>query len=391
MVYVAVVVVGDATDEGAGYCGLFLQQHALILATEVFMTVALLLFSLLVICCDYDPDVTPAMRRCAYLACAACFVLDLTCSFLWSLRHQGRIVSFGPFTFVLANQVTSCIASQVVIMLHLLYVSCRSRRGQSWAYPSLRFELAKQHNIQELSNPPTCPPTALQLSGSNGEGLQAQDPVRSNAFLWLWHRLLSKLHSWRHCLQSAHDATQVFSIPCLASGSDLTARLSASSPELARPLFHIRFPSIVLRFAELHGNLYICAVCVVAITSLVCYQVEHTFTATMVLNIVVLLGLLGFFSCKRYNVDSVAAKHVATSFRFVVLCMLVFVVFAMEVRLAYLGKRTPQNVIGSVLMLFGFILTLFVDCSPHLPQIVQTTIPVSASIIPICNNLSDDN
>ena len=69
-------------------------------------------------------------------------------------RHcnQGNL-SFGPFRFLLANQITSCITSQVVVLLHLLYVSCRSRGGRGWAYASLRFVLVKQYDMDTLLEP----------------------------------------------------------------------------------------------------------------------------------------------------------------------------------------------------------------------------------------------
>jgi hypothetical protein len=320
---------------------------------------------------------------------AACFGFDMIFSLVWgsfgSKTDQG-LLSIGPFTFLLSNQIISCNASQVIVLLHLLYVSCRTRGGRGWVFASLRFELVAKHNAGTLldersaSRMPSQTPRstgALQHTESDNEPAQ----TRSNVFSLLRHRVLQFR---RQRLQSSH----VFAIPCVENdNSDLAIRLL-----LVRPLFSSKlFPSIMLRFAEAHGNIYIVALAVVGLASLVCVLFESTSNASMVLNSIVLYAGFAFFACRRHNIDSVAAKHVATSFRFVVLCMLVFVVFAMEVRLAYLGKRTPQNVIGSVLMLFGFILTLFVDCSPHLPQIVQTTIPVSASIIPICNNLSDDN
>ena len=63
----------------------------------------------------------------------------------------------------------------------------------------------------------------------------------------------------------------------------------------------------------------------------------------MVLGIIVMVGLLGFFSCKRHNIDSIAAKHVSTSFRFVCICALSLFAVAFAVRASYLGKRTPQK------------------------------------------------
>jgi hypothetical protein len=46
IVFLAVMVAGDVRDESAGSCGFSLYQHGQILATELLMPVALLLFSL---------------------------------------------------------------------------------------------------------------------------------------------------------------------------------------------------------------------------------------------------------------------------------------------------------------------------------------------------------
>jgi len=380
IVFLSMMVASEVKDQSVGSCGFSLHQHGQILATELLMPVALLLFSLSAICCDCDPDFTPTMRRGAYCASTACFILDMMCSIVWGFgaKTDQDNLSFGPFRFVLTNQMASCVVSQVVVLLHFLYVSCRSRGGRGWAYASLRFELVKQYNMGALMNEPSCSPMAQQMPSSNsalegmqGAGVQAQ--AHSNAFSRLRHRFL---RFQRQRLQ----ASQVFTIPCVESDSNLSTELAASEMQLVRPLFRIKFPGVMVRFAELHGNLYICVVFIVAIVSLGLYQVELTGTASLVLNSVVIYGLLGFFSCKRHNIDSVAAKHVSTSFRFVCICLFLLVIVALAVRASYLRQRSPQNVFTVVVTMLAFMLCLFIDCSPNLPTTVQTAISVSSGI-----------
>jgi hypothetical protein len=379
------LVVMVAKDESAGSCGFSLHQHGQILATELLIPVALLFFSLSAICCDFDPDVTPAMRRGAYCASTACFVLDMICSIAWGFgtkTDQGYL-SFGPFRFLLANQITSCIMSQVVVSFHFLYVSCRSRGGRGWAYASLRFELVKQYNMGVLLNEPSCCPMASRMPSCSDsgalEGVQGGDvqvQVKSNVFSRLRHRFL---RFQRRRLQ----ASQVFAIPCVESDCNLSTALTASGLQLARPFFRIKFPATLVRFAELHASLYSCVVFIVGLLSVACSNLELTGTAAMVLNFIVIYGFLGFISCKRHNIDSIAAKHVSTSFRFGCICLFLVFVVALEIHLYYLGQRTLQNVVAFIIMVMAFILCLLVDCSPKLPTAVQTAISVRACIVPI--------
>jgi len=381
VVFLASIVARDVKDESAGSCGFSLHQHGQILATELLMPISLLFFSLAAICCDHDLDFTPAIRRGAYCASTACFLLDMFCSFVWGFgtkTDQGSLY-FGPFRFFLANQITSCVTSQVVVLLHLLYVSCRSPEGRGWAYASLRFELVKQHNMEMLLEP-SCSPLAPQMSKFNGalEGVQGADvraQVHSNVFSRLRHRLL---RFRRQRLQ----ACQVFAIPCVEGDSNLSTGLTASGLQLARPLFRIKFPGIMIRFAELHGSLYCGVLLIVGLVSLACHQLEHSGTASLVFNIILVYGVLGFLSCKRLNIDLVAAKHVSTSFRFVCICFLLLFEVALDVHLLYIGQRSPPKVAALIIMFMTFILCLLVDCSPNLPTAVQTAISVRACVIP---------
>ncbi len=378
IVVTAVMVAARVNDHSAVSCALTYQLGQ-ILATELLMAVALLLFSLSAICCDYDPDFTPAMRRGAYSATAVCFVLDMIFSLIWgSFRtktDQGYLF-IGPFTFILLDQITSCVASQLLVLLHLLYVSCRCRGGRGWVFASLRFELVKKHNIGTLLDETTSGSRMMsQMSSSSGalqhtESVQGPVQARLHVFSQLRHRLLQfRMQRMQTC--------QVFAIPCEECASNLSEMPVASGLEVARPLFRIKlFPDIIVRSAELYGNFYVCVVSIITLVSLVCTQIERTGTATLVLNCFAFYGLLGFFSCRRHNIDSVAAKHVATSFRFVCICMVLLFYVALEVRKACLAQQSPEFVVAVIIINMGFLLCLVADCSPNLPTIAQTAISV---------------
>ena len=373
IVFVTTMVAGDVKEGIAGSCGFSVDQFGQINATRLLMPVALLLSSWSAICCDCDPDFTPAMRRGAYFTSAGCFVLDMICSYVWGVDTKAgqSYVAIGPFRFLLADQITSCITSQVVVLLHLLYVSCRSSRGRGWAYASLRFELVKQDSMGmmlESSMVPQMPSS----SSSALDNMQAQ--VRTNVFSRLRHRLL---RFQRQRLQ----ASQVFAIPCVEGNSNLSTRLTAPELQLARPLFRIKFPGIIVHFADFHASLYFIVLFMLVMASVACNELEHTGTATVVFNILIISGLLGFLSCKRYNIDSVAAKHVSTSFRFVCICLLLLFGIALSVRRTYLGQHSPQHLVALIIIFVTFSLCLLVDCSPNLPAAVQTAISVHQSIL----------
>jgi hypothetical protein len=67
------MVANESREHYAGSCGFALPQLGQVLESELLMAAALLLLSLCVICCDYDPDFSPAIRRGSYSAAVACF------------------------------------------------------------------------------------------------------------------------------------------------------------------------------------------------------------------------------------------------------------------------------------------------------------------------------
>ena len=361
-------------DVRTGSCGVTPNQRGQLFATELLMTVALLLFSLSAICCDYDSDCTPAMRRGTYSACVVCLISEMMCSFVLGFsNHPGFL--FGPFRLHLTIQLTSCIISQAIIMLHLLYVSCRSRGGRGWAYASLRFELVKQHDTALSSNKLLFSPMTSRIRSNDVlDGVHVGDikaQVRSNVF----HRLRYRLLQFRW--QRLH-ASRSFDIPCVESDCNLSTGLVSSGLQLTRPLFRINcvFPNGMLRLADLHEKIYVCVVFIIAIASFVASELQPEETATLVFDLIAVYCTLGFFSCKRHNFDSVAAKHVAMSFKFVCILLLFLVYVALRVRLACLGNRSPQTACATLVFALGFLLCLLGDCSPNLSMISQSAISV---------------
>ena len=177
--------------------------------------------------------------------------------------------------------------------------------------------------------------------------------------------------------------SRVFAIPCAESDCNLVS----SERHLTRPLFRIQwfFPNAMIRFADLHENLYRLLLFSIVIASFVASQLQPADTATFVLNLILFYCMLGFLSCKRHNFDSVAAKHVATSFKFVCILLLFLFYFALTVRLAFLGNRSPQSACATLVFALILLLCLLGDCSPNLSMMSQSLISVGmrASMIPI--------
>jgi hypothetical protein len=176
------------------------------------------------------------------------------------------------------------------------------------------------------------------------------------------------------------------------SDCNLSTGLVSSELQLTRPLFRMNwiFPNVMLRFADLHGNLYFFFLFVISIASCVASELLQQDTATLVLNIILFYCVLGFFSCKRHNFDSVAAKHVAMSFKFMCIVLLFLLYVALQVRLACLGKISPQTPCAVLVFALICLLCLLGDCSPILSAMAQSSISVGmracimcACIIPI--------
>jgi hypothetical protein len=250
----------------------------------------------------------------------------------------------------------------------------------------LRFELVKQHDtavpLHELSFSSM---TSHIRNNAALEGVQCTyggevpAQVRSNVFHRLWHRLLQFRRKRLH-------ASRVFAIPCVESDCNLSTALVSSGLQLTRPLFRMNwiFPNVIIRFADLHGNLYFFVLFIMSIASCVAAELQQVGTATLVLNFIVFYCTLGFFSCKRHNFDSVTAKHVATSFKFVCILLLFLFYVALRVRVACLGKVSPQSAGAVLIFALICLLCLLGDCSPNLSTMAQSSISVGMRACIMC-------
>jgi hypothetical protein len=219
-------------------------------AISMFWNCAVLLMAVSTMCCDIEGELSPAMRRCVYALLAAILLVDLITSVVWGNPLASNVeLSIRIANIYLDNQLTSCIASQVVIALHFLYVSCRSRRGRGWAYASLRFELDEYG--QSLRHTHVQPPQKQQEHSLMTAMLVSEDmPAQFQTSRAAGSRIISRLYQRVMRFQQRQVARcRVFVIPCVEVHQ--TADFS-----LERPLLDLKCLRLLQRFADAHHRLY---------------------------------------------------------------------------------------------------------------------------------------
>jgi hypothetical protein len=342
--------------------------------------------------CDLEAAVTPALRRCAYGLLALVLLLDAIGSVMWGNLLAGDIsVSVSNVSITLDNQITSCKMSQVMIALHFFYVSCRSKTGRGWAYPSLRYaldECGQAMSMQKKANQissfaensviasAATPMLSLDVSEVTSPVAHAAGAARSGAFL---SRCSLLHHRWLELQERRVSRCRVFIIPCIAvvnagGGSD-------AAFELARPALDLRCLRPLQKLADGHPRLYVflgfCFLCVPSIASSIILHGKNAGISTLIFNSLTLIAMLGLMSSRRWGFDRVAAKHVVMSFRFALFVSLFAIDFALSARLVLRGlKHTTQtaaNTIGAV----NFCISILLECSPQLPSSAQLFISVS--------------
>jgi hypothetical protein len=162
---------------------------------------------------------------------------------------------------------------------------------------------------------------------------------------------------------------------------------------LQRPAFVMRHFQQLQHFADAHPKQFILfVVCFIGLPSILCafFLVDIAKgVSTLVLNCAVIFLLLVFLSGPRYNLDKVAVKHVATSFRFATCVFLLLQIIALDTRRAYLSMTsdaTRENdyrvhasqAAASAVFSIIFCITLLFDCCPHFPATTQFFFSVSA-------------
>jgi hypothetical protein len=342
--------------------------------------------------CDMEAQLPPALRRCAYVVLALVLLLDAIGSVVWG-NPLASHVSFSvteSFSVLLDNQLTSSIASQVVIALHFVYVSCRSGRGRGWAYASLRFELDECGKSMLMSTPMVATVTGSGME--SGAAASAATPMLASdasARAELQHagaarwKALSRLRQrWLQFQQRQVSRCRVFVVPCVAmrgAGGGGEAVFA-----LERPAFNLRLLVPLQRLADAHPRLYcgfmffFLAVPRIVFAIVFSVQSQARGIFNLVLNSMLCIMTLGFLSSKRYGLDRVAVKHVALSFRFAIFVTLLATDLALSTREVYTIDQNPLSVVALADLSLLFCLCILLDCSPHLPPWVQIFISVNA-------------
>jgi hypothetical protein len=342
--------------------------------------------------CDINAEVSPALRRCAYGLLALVLLLDAIGSMVWrnALANDVKF-SFVNINIILDSQLTSCIISQAVIALHFLYVSCRSRRGRGWAYASLRFEL-DECGRSSLSMPmlPTTANCGKDVKDSGRAASAATPmlaseqsaPAESQRAGAAASSVLSRLRvRWLRFQQRQVSRCRVSVIPCEAVRD---AGGGGGGFALARPVFDMIWLQPLQRLADAHPRFYVgFMVLFLAVPGYACYiifrnRTEDRGISYLVFMLLVCVMMLGFLSCKRYGLDRVAAKHVALSFRFAVIVVLLATDVALAARRVYTIDRHPTEAVALVFAGLFFCLCMLLDCSPHLPPSAQIFVSVNA-------------
>ena len=219
-------IVTYAVGTGAGRTGSCSQLGNAVIAVSWMWSCAVLMAALSAMCGDREAQLPPALRRCAYGVLTLVLLLDAIGSVVWG-NPLASDVSFSVttnFSLLLDNQLTSSIASQVVIALHFVYVSCRSGRGRGWAYASLRFELDEcgKSMLMSVSMAPrlTGSREASDISASADMPVLVSDASAradlQNAGAARWTALSRLRQRWLQFQQRQESRCRVFVGPCVA-------------------------------------------------------------------------------------------------------------------------------------------------------------------------------
>jgi hypothetical protein len=388
LVLTATVVYAVVTGSGrAGSCLLEPEYENAVHAISLMWNCAVLMASLSTMCCDTAADLSPRQRRCAYGLLALVLLLDEIGSVMWDnpLASNISISVTTNVSALLDSQLTSCIASQVVLALHFVYVACRSRRGRGWAYASLRFELDECGRsmamlVAKISRKDT---VATDSAVTPMLALDASAPTeQQHAGVARWKTLSRLRQRWLQFQQRQVSRCRVFVVPCVAM---LDGGGSEAVFALARPALDLRWLQPLQRLADGHPRYYIgFGFFFLAMPSIACAKFlngQAQGISTLVLNFCICVMMLGLLSSKRYGLDRIAAKHVALSFRFGIFVTWLATDVALSMRQVHTLDMHPTLVVAAVLRNIFFCLCILLDCSPHLPPSVQIYISVRARTV----------
>jgi hypothetical protein len=386
---IATAIVTHAVNRGIGRVGPCSEYANAVHVVSLMWICAILMTALSTMSCDMEAELTPALRRCAYGLLALVLLMDVIGSVVWGNSLASDISFFvtANFSILLDNQITSCVASQAVIALHFLYVSCRSQRGRGWAYASLRFELdelgrsmsmqataTNYRNESRLTSSAAAPMLPDDVGGP--AELQHSGAVRSNVFYQIRRK-------WLKLQQRQVSRCRVFVIPCVVMRD--AGECGGSGFTLARPAVDLRWLRPLQRLADKHPRFYVgFEFFFLAAPSIACYIIlkgrgQARGISNLVFNSILCIMKLGFVSSKRYGFDRVALKHIALSFRFAIFVTLLTTKVALEIRQAFESDLHPTEVVANVAGRLLFCMCIPLECSPNLPPSVQIFISVKRS------------
>jgi hypothetical protein len=379
-------------------------------AISLIWNCAILMTALSTLSCDLHAELTPVLRRCAYGVFALVLIVDAISS-VWSgnLLANKATFSVASMSFLLDNFITSSIASQVVLALHFVYVSCRSRRGRGWSHASLRFELDERGQLSMqrlLESTPSRSEGGAAVAASITTPMMLESASSESRYEAARGRgLFARLRQrWLQFKQRQLLRCGVFVIPCVAAQDAATG--AENQFVLARPAFELRCLRPLQWSAEKYPKCYVTVAWILIGSRIFMYSLFEGFEPSsspfrapnLVASFLMVVHMLGFLSSKRWGIDRVAAKHIAKSFRFVVIAVLLSIDVALDALKAfshlqnldprYYQPASPPNdsdkfwvmtiPIGTALANLYWCLCILLDCSPHVPPAVQFYISVNA-------------
>jgi hypothetical protein len=359
-------------------------------AISLMWNCAVLMTALSTMCCDTEAQLSPALRRCAYALLALVLLLDAIGSVVWGnpLASDASFSVTENFSIFLDSQLTSSIASQVVLALHFVYVAWRSRRGRGWAYASLRFELDECGRSMLMSMMPTMT-SSFKESGATASAatpmLATSDtsaPMeQQHAGAERWNAFSRLRQRWLQFQQRQQSLCRVFVVPCVAM-RDAGGGSGEAVFALARPALDLRWLRPLQQLADAHPRYYVgFGFFFLAVPDFACHILlrgQARVISMLVLNFCICIMVLGFLSSKRYGLDRVAVRHVVLSFRFAIFVTLRALLLALNIREVYTIDAHPATVVGTAFTALYFCMCILLDCSPHVPPSVQIYISVRA-------------
>jgi hypothetical protein len=144
-------------------------------------------------------------------------------------------------------------------------------------------------------------------------------------------------------------------------------------------LFDLKILRPLQRLAENHPAPYFCVIALLGFSSLGSSFVRDRGAEAILLlvfNSSTFIVGMGFFTCRRQNIDRVAAKHVVLSFRFLSCVGFLAAFIAISTLSAIAGRMLWLKVASRVMLTLPFFVCAMLDCSPRPSALTQFIISV---------------